>query len=49
MYSERQEWSCFPILGSGRSSNRIRYEHPDQDDSTDWIVRSFPLPSLLHG
>jgi hypothetical protein len=49
MYSERQKRSCFPIFGSSRSSNRIRYEHSDQDDSPDWIVRYFSLPSLLHG
>jgi hypothetical protein len=46
MYSERQEWSCFPILGGGRSSDRVRYEYPNQDDSLDWIVRpSSPLTS----
>jgi hypothetical protein len=43
MYSERQKWSCFPILGSGRSGYRLRYEHSDQDDSPDWIVRSLSL------
>jgi hypothetical protein len=47
MYSECKEWSCFPIFGSGRAGDRIWYEHPNQDDSFDWIVRYFSLPSFL--
>ena len=36
--SERQKWCCIPILGSRRSSHRLRHEHTDQDYSLDWIV-----------
>jgi len=44
--SERQKWSCFQVFRSRRSSDRLRYEHPNQDDPPDWIVRRpFPLTS----